>query len=148
MTYRHRQFSLYAVGSFVAATALMGFAFFFPAYPRIETGMVVVFLCMAAFLAVLHFFVAFLTVEVSPQELTWCFGGGFWRNRMKREDITGVTRVRLPWWYGLGVKYDRPAWVYLVAPGAGVEVVARNGDIVRVGTDDPDGLMAALRGPG
>jgi hypothetical protein len=147
MTYHHRQFSRYAVGSFVAVCIVMGFAFFLPAYPKIETGMIMVFLGLVAFLALVHFFVTFLTVEVSPWELTWCFGGGFWRNTIARDDIVGVTQVRLPWWYGLGIKYDRPAWVYLVAPGAGVEVSVSKGAVVRIGTDDPAGLLAALRRP-
>jgi hypothetical protein len=147
MTYHHRQFSRYAVGSFVVVCIVMGFSFFLPAYPNIEAGMVMVFLGLAAFLALVHFFVVFMTVEVSPQQLSWHFGGGFWRNTIARDDIVSVTRVRLPWWYGLGIKYDRGTWVYLVAPGAGVEVSVKKGEVVRIGTDDPDGLMAALRRP-
>jgi hypothetical protein len=140
--YRHRQFSRYAVGSFVAVTILMGLAFFSHGF---ELPMLPIFLGMVAFLAGFHFVVTFLTVEVSERELMWHFGGGFWRKRIARSDIARVERVRLPWWYGIGIKYMRPAWVYLVAPGAGIEVALTNGEVVRIGTDDPEGLAAALK---
>jgi ABC-type Fe3+-siderophore transport system permease subunit len=139
--YRHRQFSRHAVGSFVVVTILMGIGFFYRGY---ELPMIPIFLIGVAFIAAVHFVVTFLTVEVSDREFVWYFAGGFWPNRIARADIASVTRVRLPWWYGIGVKYDRPAWVYLVAPGAGVEVKYANGQVVRIGTDDPAGLMAAL----
>jgi hypothetical protein len=139
--YRHRQFSRHAVGSFVLVTIAMGIAFFHRGY---EPLMILIFLIGVAFIAAVHFVVTFLTVEVSDQELVWYFAGGFWPNRIARADIASVTRVRLPWWFGIGVKYDRGAWVYLVAPGEGVEVTYANGQVVRIGTDDPGGLMAAL----
>jgi hypothetical protein len=55
-----------------------------------------------------------------------------------------VERVRLPWWYGLSIKYTPSACVYLVAPGDRVRILLANGTAVCIGTDDPKGLTAAL----
>jgi hypothetical protein len=52
--------------------------------------------------------------------------------------------VRLPWWYGIGIKDTTSGWVYLVAPGDGVKVARANGEAVCIGTNDPERLMAAL----
>jgi hypothetical protein len=140
--YRHRQFSLYAVCSFVAVTIAMGAAFFSHGF---EWPMLPIFLGMAAFMAVVHFLWAFLTVEVSERELMWHFGGGFWPNRIARSDIARVERVPLAWWLGIGIRHTPRTWIYLVAPGAGIEVTLTDGQRVCIGTDDPEGLAAALQ---
>src|SRR6266446_6803882 len=88
-----------------------------------------------AFVAVVHWLLCSMTVEVSGQELRWYFGRGFWRKRIVLSDIARVERVRLPWWYGIGIKYTPRAWVYLVSPGDGVEVHTVSGETVRIGTD-------------
>jgi hypothetical protein len=42
---------------------------------------------------------------VTEQGLRWHFGLGFWwRTRVALTDINRVERVRLPWWYGIGIK--------------------------------------------
>jgi hypothetical protein len=142
--YRHRQFSVYVVVSLVLTSILLGGIFWLT---RLEPFTPWIFSGTLAFAAVVHFLVSALSVEVSERELTWSFRLGLWRKRIARADIARVARVRLPWWYGIGVKYTPPGWTYLVAPGDGVEVVLTNGKILRIGTDDPDGLAAALTTP-
>jgi hypothetical protein len=93
-----------------------------------------------AFIAVVHWLLYSMTVEVSGQ------GPGFWRKRIILSDIACVERVRLPWWYGIGIKYTPRAWVYLVAPGEGIEIRTVNGKTVRIGSDDAERLMGALAG--
>ena len=97
-----------------------------------------------ALVALVHWLVYSMTVEVSGQELRWHFGPGFWRERIALADIARVQRVRLPWWYGIGIKYTPRAWTYLVAPGEGIEVETTSSKIVRIGTDDAERLMGAL----
>jgi hypothetical protein len=101
-----------------------------------------VLLAVAVHLAMLS-----LTVTVSDGELSWYFGPGFWKKRMRLADITRVRPVRLPWWYGIGIKYTPQAWIYLVTPGDGVEIALANGKAVQIGTDDAKGLIAALTRP-
>jgi hypothetical protein len=105
---------------------------------------IAIFAAAFALELVVHYLLFSLTVEVSAHELSWYFGPGFWRKRIARSTIARVARVRLPWWYGIGIKYTPRAWVYLVAPGEGIEVALTNDEAVRIGTDNPEGLMAAL----
>jgi len=141
-SYRHRQFGRPAVVSLIVVTALLFVVFFFAVGPR--PLMLALLAPVLAIVIVVHYVASSLTVEVSERELSWYFGPGFWRKRIARPDIAAVTRVRLPWWYGIGIKYTPRAWVYLVAPGDGVEVALTNGEAFRIGTDDASGLVAAL----
>src|SRR5688572_14424003 len=108
MSYRHHQLSLPALLSFVAMTVLIGGVFF--AYPPdsrpLGLYMVIVMLVIAV-----HYAFSSLTVEVSSSELTWYFASGIWRKRVALTEIADVKRIRLPWWYGIGIKYTPRAWV-------------------------------------
>jgi hypothetical protein len=140
-SYRHRQVSRPTVVSFIALTVLLSLPFFLEA-PRL-----ILFAAIApiyALAALVHWLLYSMTIEVSGQELRWHFGPGFWRKRIALADIARVKRVRLPWWYGIGIRYTPPAWTYLVAPGGGIEVETTSNKIVRVGTDDAERLMGAL----
>lgn len=144
--YRHRQVSRVVIGSMIVLTLF--FAAIALTLPRLtDLGFDVVFGGAFALAAIAHLLISTLTVEVSERELSWFFMLGFWRNRIALADIVRVSEVRIPWWYGIGIKYTPRAWVYVIAPGAGIEIVARHGDAVWIGTDDPQGLAAALARP-
>ena len=140
-SYRHRQVSRPTVVSFIVLTVLLSLPFFFVG-PHL-----VLFAAIApifALVALVHWLVYSMTVEVSGQELRWHFGPGFWRKQIALADIARVQRVRLPGWYGIGIKYTPRAWTYLVAPGEGIEVETTSSKTVRIGTDDAERLMGAL----
>jgi hypothetical protein len=97
-----------------------------------------------------------LTVEVNERELTAWFGFGRPRKVVPRSAIVKAERVRLPWHYGTGVKWNSTAALtlgkvrvvtYLAWPGDGVSLTMTNGPLVQIGTDDPDGLLKALAAP-
>jgi hypothetical protein len=141
-TYRHRQVGRSVL---IAAAALaafgIGIGIALPAIPLVSLAFVVG--CFALVI-VLNLMICTLTTEVSASELHWWFGPGIWRKRIALSDIVRVTPVRLAWWYGAGIKYTGRAWVYLVSPGQGVELTLASGSVIRIGTDDPQGLIAAL----
>jgi hypothetical protein len=142
--YRHRQFSRPILVSWIAMTAMLGVSFFYISRDLNDPVLVMTMFAGIVLETVGHYVLSSLTVEVSASELSWYFGPGFWRKRIARSTIAQVTPTRLPWWYGIGIKYTPDAWVYLVAPGNGVTVMTTNGKAVRIGTDDVKGLMAAL----
>jgi hypothetical protein len=129
--------------SFLAATALIGATA--AALLREQPLLLTVSFATFAVVALVHYLLSSLTVEVSEEYLTWHFAGGLWRRRVARAEIVRVERVPLPWWYGLGVRYTTGAWVYLVAPGDGIKIVLASGKAVCIGTDDSETLMVALR---
>ena len=105
---------------------------------------VAIFAFLVVPIVIVHYIASWLTIEVSGGELRWHFGLGLFSKRVSLDQIAGLARVHLPWWYGVGVKYTPRAWVYLVAPGEGIEITLTSGKAVRIGTDEAEGLLAAL----
>jgi hypothetical protein len=150
VSYTHWQFSRVAVVSFVALGAVV-IAVLAPSGMRqaLAHNPVIIVIVAASLVPAVaaHVVMLSLRVNVSDQELSWHFGLGVWKKRVPRSDITGIQRTRLPWWYGIGIKYTPQGWVYLVAPGDGVEIALADGKAVFIGTDDANGLIAALAPP-
>jgi hypothetical protein len=139
--YRHRQHSRATVASFIAMTVLFSLPLLLAGPHRLLlTALAPIY----GAVAVLHWLLYSMTIEVSGEELRWWFGPGVWRKRIALSDIARVARVRLPWWYGIGIKYTPQAWVYLIAPGEGIEIHSVGGDTVRIGTDDTERLIGVL----
>ncbi len=142
-SYRHRQFSRPVIISGLAMSLIFTCGGLWLFARLHDSVLLAVLAAILAFVLAVHFAFSSLTVEVVGGELRWYFGPGIWRKRIALDAITAVDRVRLPWWYGVGVRYTPSSWVYLVAPGEGVEI-ATDAARVRIGTDDVDGLIGAL----
>jgi hypothetical protein len=85
-----------------------------------------------------------LTVEINGKELRWYFGPGFWTYRLPLDEIETVAAVRNHWWNGFGIRMRPGFRLYNVSGLDAVELRLRSGDVRRIGTDDPQGLSAAL----
>jgi hypothetical protein len=86
-----------------------------------------------------------LTVEVSDNELRWYFGPGFWSYRLPLDEIETIATVRNHWWNGFGIRVAADFRLYNVSGLDAVELRLRSNEIRRIGTDDPQGLAAALK---
>ena len=85
-----------------------------------------------------------MTVDVNDEELRWRFGAG-WNYRVARHDIEDAQIVRHPWWGGYGIRYAGTSRrTYIVGGRQVVQVRLKQGGWRRLGTDDPQGLLAAL----
>ena len=89
-----------------------------------------------------------LTVEVSESELRWYFGPGFWSYRLPLDDIETVAAVRNHWWNGLGIRMRPGFRLYNVSGLDAVELRLKSREVRRIGTDDPQGLVEALKSAG
>ena len=92
-----------------------------------------------------------LTVEVEGEMLRVYFAPGWPRWRWPLHEIVSASGVRNTWLAGWGIHRmpGRPGyWVINVSGFDAVELRLRNGRRYRVGTDDPDGLLVALRQAG
>lgn len=137
-------------------------------YHHTQRGLVILFVCLAAgafgaavtwrsgqmpMIVMLAVLVAVavlfhsLTVEVDNNELRWHFGPGFWTYRLARDEIRNVAVVRNHWWNGFGIRTAPGFRLYNVSGLDAVELQLKSGDIRRIGTDDPEGLAAALKSP-
>jgi hypothetical protein len=139
--YRHRQSSL-LIPTVTLLPALAVIA-------AVLTAQRAVVFTPLALLAVIFIALALgfssLTVEVGADEIVWFFGPGIWRKRIDRRDVASVEAVRNPWWYGIGIHLTPRGWLYNVGGRDAVEIALVSGRTLRIGTDEPDALLAALR---
>jgi hypothetical protein len=85
-----------------------------------------------------------LTVDIDQEHLGFCFGIGLVRKRIALADIRHYEAVRTRWYHGWGIHLAGRGWLYNVSGLDAVELVLRNGKTLRIGTDEPDALVAAL----
>ena len=138
MLYRHTQRGVLVVSVCLAAAALNAFVIW-------RTGQwmpasLTLFVIVAAAIVF-----SSLTVEINAGELRWSFGPGLWTYRLPLEEIETVSIVRNHWWNGFGIRRGSGFRLYNVSGLDAVELHLKSHDIRRIGTDDPQGLAAALK---
>ncbi len=84
------------------------------------------------------------TIEVSGERLRFRFGIGLIRRSYPVGEIASVREVVNPWYYFWGVKSIPGGWFYAIAPGEAVEIVLKDGKIIRLGTDRSRMLKEAI----
>ena len=104
----------------------------------------VVLLCMCGLFLFLTWLFGSLTVEVDDEELRHWFGPGFWKKSYQLLDIESSTVVRNSWFWGWGIRLTPNGWLYNVSGLDAVQLQLRSGRKLRIGTDDPQGLVEAI----
>ena len=61
-------------------------------------------------------------------------------------EIVACKPIRIRWWYGWGIHLTPYGWLYNVSGLDAVAMTLRNGRKFALGTDDPQGLAAAILG--
>ena len=85
-----------------------------------------------------------LTVQIEDGELSHWFGPGFWKKSYQLVDIESATAVRNSWIFGWGIRLTPHGWLYNVSGLDAVQIELRSGRKLRIGTDDPHGLVEAI----
>ena len=86
-----------------------------------------------------------LTVQIDKESLCWYFGVGKSKKSIQLDDIHSVKLVRNKWWFGFGVrKLLSGGTLYNVHGLDAVEVTTKQGQIVRIGSDDTRKLARTL----
>ncbi len=136
--YKHRQWGtliLWALG-LAAALILVLMAIAGP-HPIALAVLVILFVCM--------FLSHALTVQVTTEEVTVWFGSGLIRRRFPVALIQEALVVRNRWYYGWGIRLMPRGWMMFNVSGLdAVELHLADGRRFRIGTDDPEGLVAAI----
>lgn len=86
-----------------------------------------------------------LSVVVDDRAVRLWFGFGSLRREVMLADVTAARRVRNHWYAGWGVRIIPGGRLYNVGGLDAVELEMDNGRVVRVGTDQPDALLAAVK---
>jgi hypothetical protein len=137
MPYRHTQPGTWTVISCMAFAAL-------DAAIAWQTGQWIAVAVLVLLIAVATLFSS-LSVEVNESEIRWHFGPGLWTYRLSLSEIESVCLVRNRWWNGWGIRTAPGFRLYSVSGFDAVELRLKSGGVQRIGTDDPQGLAAALK---
>jgi hypothetical protein len=140
MAYHHEQ-----VGRFYFLIGLAVIAF-------MAVGAVarsIIFLPFAIVFAVIALAFARLNLDVDPPgerdaELRWSMTFGWPGGRIPISDIADAHIIPVTFWMGIGIHLTLRGWVWNVALGKGVQIHKRDGSDIILGTDDPEGLLAAI----
>jgi hypothetical protein len=136
MPYRHTQRGIVILAVCLAAGMLVTMI----AWRTGQMSMIATLIILVAVAVVFHS----LTVEVGDNELRWYFGPGFWTHWLALDEISNVAVARNHWWNGFGIR-SRPGFRLYDVSGLAVELQLKSGDIRRIGTDNAEGLAAALK---
>lgn len=85
-----------------------------------------------------------LQVQVTATAVHLAFGVGLISKTIPLDQISSSDPVRNRWYYGFGIRYTFMGWMWNVSGLDAVEVTYTNGKRFRIGTDDPQGLAAAI----
>ena len=86
-----------------------------------------------------------MTIEVTSSEVRWWFGYGWPGGRIERADLVAEEITNPGMFDGIGIHLTFRGWLWNVSLGSAV-ALHRNGKLdTMLGTDDPNGLLAALR---
>ena len=124
---------------FVAAYAVASGRFFEASSAR-QISLVISILLLITIVAFYK-----LTITIDDEALCASFGIGLIRKKLPVSEIAGCELIRIRWWYGWGIYLTPAGWLYNVAGWDAVAITLRDGRKFAFGTDDPDGLVAAIR---
>ena len=91
--------------------------------------------------------VLFCRLKITIEDETLCasFGPGIIRKKVRLEEIVRCDPIRIRWWYGWGIHLTPYGWLYNVSGLDAVAIMLRDGRKFALGTEDPDGLVNAIR---
>lgn len=136
--YRHRQFARITAPALLAAVLVGGvLALVLPDGAR--------FLPLVFTSAGLMLAMSSLTVEVGARSIRVRYGIGWPRFTLGLEGVVDAVPVRTRPWNGWGIRLTPTGWLLNVSGLDAVEIRYAGGRRIRVGTDDPAGLAAAVR---
>jgi len=139
MIYKHRQ-----IGTLILFTLGFGVVLTTTAIILVSAQPLVISLVLVILLLCIFLFWS-LSVEVREDKLMVSFGPGVIRKRFRIKDIRDARIVRNPWYYGWGIRLTPHGWLFNVSGFDAVELELRNNRKFRIGTDDPQQLLTAIR---
>jgi hypothetical protein len=136
--YKHTQIGFLLIIALGAAALMIGNLI-------LATNFSIMAILLLAFMLLCLLLFATLTVEVNAQEINIQFGIGVIRKRFALKDVQNYRTVKNPWYYGWGIHLIPNGWLYNVSGWEAIELQMKNGHKYRIGTDDPQGFMDAIR---
>jgi hypothetical protein len=136
--YHHRQIGTLVICIFgVTVLVLASLLYFVEPNPIGVAVLIVLLVCFGLFWA--------LTVEVTDTDLVLKFGVGLIRKKFALSSIVNAAAVRNRWYFGWGIRLLPRGWLFNVSGLDAVEIEMSDGSAHRIGTDQPQELLRAIR---
>ena len=136
--YSHRQIGWVTLTAMAAGLVIVGTAL-------VSADETWVALAVLVLLVVAMVTYSSLTVTIADNTLEVRFGPGLIRRAYRVADIESSGAVRNPFYYGFGTRMTPHGWLYNVSGLDAVEVEFNTGKKIRIGTDEPQTLDAAIQ---
>jgi hypothetical protein len=86
-----------------------------------------------------------LTIIIDDERIAWRFGAGWPKFELPLDEIQSARAVTNSIMYGYGIRVIPRGMLYNVSGRAAIELTRTDGKLIRLGTDDPDQLLAAIQ---
>ena len=86
-----------------------------------------------------------LAIKIDGESLEASFATGLIRKKVPLAEIAACEPIRIRWWYGWGIHLTPYGWLYNVTGLDAVAITLVNGRKFALGSDDPQGLVDAIR---
>lgn len=86
-----------------------------------------------------------LSIEVTQQQIIVRFGIGWIRKTIALADIKSCELSQHKWYWGWGIRYTGDGWMWNISGLQGVALHLKQGDVFRLGTDEPQKLQQAIQ---
>jgi hypothetical protein len=136
--YEHTQFGYFITIAIVAAMVTIGII-------MVDMGINWIAATVLVVLAVIVVLFHRLTVVINEEELVVQFGPGVIRKRFKLNEIESCQAVKIPWYYGWGIRATPQGMVFRVSGFHAVQIKLTTGKEFLIGTDVPQELEEAIR---
>jgi hypothetical protein len=141
MEYQHTQWGYTAIPTLLLFVVIIPITTSDDETTAAITAMLIVF--TIALLAIVLLF-SRLEVTVSGGRIVTAFGFGRPHREVDLADVAAVRQVRNSWIQGWGIRKITGGWMYNVWGLDAVEVELSSGKIFRIGTNDPENLLATI----
>ncbi len=142
MSYEHVQTGRLAIPASVLLVVIAGIAL--PSMVDSSPGGAVLLILVILLVIVVAVLFSRLTVSVDQSEVVAAFGMGWPKKRIPLPDIAAARQVRNQWIYGWGLRMIPGGSMFNVWGLDAVELELTSGKLFRIGTDEPQQLLAAL----
>ena len=86
-----------------------------------------------------------LTIKIDGETLRACFAMGLVFKKVPLAEIAACEPIRVRWWSGWGIHLTPYDWLHNVSGLRAMAIMLRDGRKFALGTDDPHGLVDAIR---
>jgi len=136
--YEHTQVGYFVIVAIVAVMVAIGIIL-------ATTDVNLIAIAVMVVLAVVLVLFPSLTAVIREEELLVQFGPGVVRKRFKLNEIESCQAVKIPWYYGWGIRLTPHGMMWRVSGFHAVQIRLITGKEYLIGTDAPQELEEAIR---